>query len=103
MDKNKKKARKKQPMKWCEHRPSAPKKKKNSRAHVAGYIVGSMALTAGAAVVIPRLMEKLSGKVYDASVEKPIIDDDYEPIIVKREKAAEELKEESKEADSEEK
>lgn len=73
-----------------EHKPSdSKKKKKNSNARVAGYIVGSMVLTAGAAVVIP----KLSGKLYDAEIKKPVIDDDYEPMIVKREKTAEEHKE----------
>lgn len=77
-----------------EHKPSdSKKKKKNSNARVAGYIVGSMALTAGAAVVIPKLMEKLSRKLYDAEIKKPVIDDDYEPMIVKREKTAEEHKE----------
>jgi hypothetical protein len=77
-----------------EHKPSdSKKKKKNSNARVAGYIVGSMVLTAGAAVVIPKLMGKLSGKLYDAEIKKPVIDDDYEPMIVKREKTAEEHKE----------
>ncbi len=77
-----------------EHKPSdSKKKKKNSNARVAGYIVGSMALTAGAAVVIPKLMGKLSRKLYDAEIKKPVIDDNYEPMIVKREKTAEEHKE----------
>lgn len=77
-----------------EHKPSnSKKKKKNSNARVAGYIVGSMALTAGAAVVIPKLMGKLSRKLYDAEIKKTVIDDDYEPMIVKREKTAEEHKE----------
>lgn len=77
-----------------EHKPSdSKKKKKNSNARVAGYIVGSMVLTAGAAVVIPKLMGKLSRKLYDAEIKKPVIDDDYEPMIVKREKTAEEHKE----------
>lgn len=76
------------------HKPSdSKKKKKNSNARVAGYIVGSMALTAGAAVVIPKLMGKLSRKLYDAEIKKPVIDDNYEPMIVKREKTAEEYKE----------
>lgn len=77
-----------------EHKPSdSKKKKKNSNARVAGYIVGSMALMAGAAVVIPKLMGKLSRKLYDAEIKKPVIDDNYEPMIVKREKTAEEHKE----------
>lgn len=77
-----------------EHKPSdSKKKKKNSNARVAGYIVGSMALTAGAAVVIPKLMGKLSRKLYDAEIKKPVIDDNYEPMIVKHEKTAEEHKE----------
>lgn len=79
---------------WQEHKPSdSKKKKKNSNARVAGYIVGSMALTAGAAVVIPKLMGKLSRKLYDAEIKKTVIDDNYEPMIVKREKTAEEHKE----------
>lgn len=77
-----------------EHKPSdSKKKKKNSNARVAGYIVGSMALTAGAAVVIPKLMGKLSRKLYDAEIKKTVIDDNYEPMIVKRKKTAEEHKE----------
>ena len=93
MNKNKGGFRQKQPWKLREHKPSDnKKKKKNSNARVAGYIVGSMALTAGAAVVIPKLMEKLSRKLYDAEIKKPVIDD-YEPMIVKREKTAEEHKE----------
>ena len=77
-----------------EHKPSdSKKKKKNSNARVAGYIVGSMALTVGAAVVIPKLMGKLSRKLYDAEIKKPVIDDNYEPMIVTREKTAEEHKE----------
>ena len=43
--------------------------------------------------MIPKLMGKLSGKLYDAEIKKPVIDDDYEPMIVKREKTAEEHKE----------
>lgn len=57
-----------------EHKPSdSKKKKKNSNARVAGYIVGSMVLTAGAAVVIPKLMGKLSGKLYDAEIKNRLL------------------------------
>ena len=66
----------------------ARKTKKKKAGGMLGYMVGSLVLMAGAGVAVPRIMTALSHKAYKE--EKPVIDEDYEPEIVKREKKEEE-------------
>lgn len=64
-----------------------PKKKKKISG-LALYMLGSVVVTAGASFAVPKIMTMLSHRVDKA--EKPVIDEDYEPVIVKREKKEEE-------------
>lgn len=64
-----------------------PSKKKKKAGSMLGYVVGSLVLTAGASFAVPKIMTMLSHKA--DKVEKPVIDEDYEPVIVKREKKEE--------------
>lgn len=66
----------------------AQKTKKKKAGGMLGYMFGSLVLMAGASVAVPRIMTALSHKAYKE--EKPVIDEDYEPEIVKREKKEEE-------------
>ena len=66
----------------------ARKTKKKKAGVMLGYMFGSLVLMAGAGVAVPRIMTALSRKTYKE--EKPVIDEDYEPEIVKREKKEEE-------------
>lgn len=60
-------------------------KKKAKKKKKAGlYIVGSLALAAGAVIVAPRIINYLSDKMYTPTPSATEEDDDWGPEIVKR-------------------
>lgn len=93
MDKDKKKSRKKQQKKLCEHKLLIPQKKKKAKG-LAMYLVGSAAVTIGMAAVMPKVMGKVGRKIYTASLKKQ--GDDWEQEILNRRQAKSEAEEDEK-------
>lgn len=54
------------------------------------YIVGSLAIAAGAVIAMPKIIDYLSDKMYNPNLPEDTEDDDWGPEIVKREKKEEE-------------
>ena len=54
------------------------------------YIVGSLAIAAGAVIAMPKIIDYLSDKMYNPNLTEDTEDDDWGPEIVKREKKEEE-------------
>lgn len=63
--------------------------KKKKKMNKGLYIVGSLAVAAGAVIVMPKVIEYLSDKMYTPSAPDKKDDDDWGPEIVRREKPTE--------------
>ena len=63
------------------------KTKEMTQKRSAYYVVGSLALAAGAVVVVPKMIDYLSNKFYKAPTQTTD-DDDWGPEIVKKETVA---------------
>lgn len=72
------------------------KKKKNTGL----YIVGSLALAAGAVIVAPKVIDYLSDKMYKPTSTPATDDDDWGPEIVKREKTEDAVSAEEGDSDT---
>ena len=64
-------------------------KKKNKKRKTGLYIVGSLVAAAGTVVLMPKVVDYLSEKMYTPSEPSKQNDDDWGPEIVKREKKVE--------------
>lgn len=53
------------------------------KRHIGLYVAGSLAVAAGMAVVMPRILDLLSEKFYEAPVPEHYDDDDLGPEIVR--------------------
>lgn len=62
------------------------KKKSNKKKRMEIYIVGSLVIAVGAVIIMPKVIDYLSEKMY-THTEPSFQDDDWGPVIVKKEKA----------------
>lgn len=78
---------------------SAQKKEKRHRAlNAVGYAAGSIVLFAIASAALPSILSKVSGALYKSSLKKTNHDDDdWGPIIERKEKPAEQERQEQAE------